>query len=353
MLTVLGMNCARGRDKYNDAYWKTRCECGTEKDFAGWQLKTASLKHRRTHCGCKSFKREGIDITGQVFGYLTALGRTDKRDTNGGRIWRLRCDCGSEIEVAAWRLRSKLKSNARRHCGCRKQTTRGRAFKVKNDLTNKRFGKLFILGRSTQQHKSGTFLWDAKCDCGTLLKVLGAALVHGHKNHCGCEASSGEGVFGAANVAFKGVGELSGDTWSHIRHTARVRDLTFAVTKEHAWELFLAQNRRCALSGLPIQFKANRYEGETTASLDRKDSNVGYVVGNLQWVHKDLNRMKWKLLDTQFIEYCRAVVAHHDAKQGQGPEGQPGSGAAGLRGLEPNPTSAPGAHILFCKGPAN
>lgn len=56
-------------------------------------------------------------------------------------------------------------------------------------------------------------------------------------------------------------------------------------------------------------FQKNRYAttSKRTASLDRIDSTRGYVVGNLQWIHKDLNLMKNTLPTSLFIEWCKKV----------------------------------------------
>lgn len=41
-----------------------------------------------------------------------------------------------------------------------------------------------------------------------------------------------------------------------------------------AWELYVKQEKKCALSGLPIVFAiSNKKSSETTASLDRIDSS--------------------------------------------------------------------------------
>lgn len=53
--------------------------------------------------------------------------------------------------------------------------------------------------------------------------------------------------------------------------------------------------------------------GETTASLDRIDSNRGYTQDNVQWVHKDVNKMKMDLNQQIFVELCRAIAAHSGA----------------------------------------
>ena len=47
----------------------------------------------------------------------------------------------------------------------------------------------------------------------------------------------------------------------------------------------------------------------TTASLDRIDSSKGYVIGNVQWVHKDINIMKNKFDNQYFIDMCKKIAS--------------------------------------------
>lgn len=49
-----------------------------------------------------------------------------------------------------------------------------------------------------------------------------------------------------------------------------------------------------------------------TASLDRIDSSKGYVIGNVQWVHKTINTMKMDLANSEFIKLCQMVAKNHD-----------------------------------------
>jgi len=48
-------------------------------------------------------------------------------------------------------------------------------------------------------------------------------------------------------------------------------------------------------------------EGRWTASLDRIDNNKGYIKGNVQWVLKDINKMKNIHTQDYFIELCKLV----------------------------------------------
>lgn len=110
---------------------------------------------------------------------------------------------------------------------------------------------------------------------------------------------------------FSGFGELTGNQYNRIRNTCKQRRLAFKVTPKYLWHLFLKQDRKCKLSGVPLSFArvySGRGSGETTASPDRIDSSKGYIPGNVQWVHKDINSMKGKRRDKEFINWCKLVA---------------------------------------------
>lgn len=82
-------------------------------------------------------------------------------------------------------------------------------------------------------------------------------------------------------------------------------------TKEYIWELFIKQNRKCIYSGIELQFaKDSSVAGRRsqTASLDRIDSTKGYEIGNVQWVHKTVNKMKQNLDEKVFLEFCNLIA---------------------------------------------
>jgi len=95
---------------------------------------------------------------------------------------------------------------------------------------------------------------------------------------------------------WKGCGDLSAHLWGRIVREAASRRITVTISIEDAWALYVQQKGRCSYSGLPIGFGR-----DCTASLDRIDSQRGYVAGNIHWVHKVVNRMKWKLPENDFL----------------------------------------------------
>lgn len=118
------------------------------------------------------------------------------------------------------------------------------------------------------------------------------------------------------NGNWKGYQEISGTIWRKILWHARKRNIDFDLTIEDAWEVFLLQGKKCALTGLDLQFgndkRYNNEPVETTASLDRIDNEKGYSRENTQWVHKAINLMKLDHGQNEFIKWCKLVAKHHE-----------------------------------------
>ena len=108
---------------------------------------------------------------------------------------------------------------------------------------------------------------------------------------------------------------MSKTFWNRIIRSCRrsnSKNIDLSITREEAYQLLLTQNKLCALTGVPLilgKYK-NGILTETTASLDRINSDLGYVKGNVQWVHKTINLMKNKLPQEEFLLWCELVVKH-------------------------------------------
>ena len=87
---------------------------------------------------------------------------------------------------------------------------------------------------------------------------------------------------------------------------------------KYLWELYVQQNKKCALTGLDIEMKLKdetAYDGyRQIASLDRIDSKHGYCIGNVQWVHKDVNIMKNKFDQDYFLYICKLITMKTEVK---------------------------------------
>jgi hypothetical protein len=176
------------------------------------------------------------------------------------------------------------------------------AGKIK-DITGEIFGFLTTL-RFVERQGRHTY-WLCKCACGNEIVKSLVTLRAGKTKSCGCKRS------GPTSSKWRGIGELSYSYFYRVKQSAQKRKKIFRIDIEYAWNLFLRQERRCAISGLPIEFPHRVADNKTNApSLDRIDSSQGYVEGNVQWVHKHINLMKNDLSQKYFIDMCRHVAAN-------------------------------------------
>lgn len=176
----------------------------------------------------------------------------------------------------------------------------------KYDLSGKCFGKLKVIDRDKNTFGQET-KWNCVCECGKKTIVRRSDLINLHTTSCGCSHRSR----GNKHFNWKGFGEIPYSLWSSIKfgQKRKTKRLKFNITIKYIWDLFLKQNRKCALSGMPIEFtKFVNDSKKTTASLDRIDSAKGYTKGNIQWVHKTINQMKMDFSQDEFIYFCKAVA---------------------------------------------
>lgn len=160
-------------------------------------------------------------------------------------------------------------------------------------------------------------MWDCQCDCGQTCLAHGARLRCGQKKSCGCWKTDTT-LEKPRNRNWGGYGEISGEFFTAVKSSAKIRNLEFNITIEQIWDLFLKQDRKCALSGVELKFiltarnrNLPRNGKLKTASLDRIDSSKGYTLDNVQWIHKHVNHIKMSLSDEDFINWCRKIVAHN------------------------------------------
>ncbi len=133
--------------------------------------------------------------------------------------------------------------------------------------------------------------------------------LHNVFSKVGCKCST-QYANGSLSKKWKGVGEISKTLWNSITRGAKLRGHSFEITIEEAWKLFKDQNRKCALSGLELNFNKKQRSKERTASLDRIDSSKGYTKDNIQWIHRDINIMKNVFNEEKFIELCSKIASH-------------------------------------------
>ena len=163
--------------------WHCKCECGNEIDVDSGNLRSGKIKS----CGCKKgqliSKKTTKDLTGKVFGYLTVLKPTEER-SNGSIIWECQCECGKICYIPT----SNLSREHTRSCGCKTYKISGDKLRLK--LKGKKFGKLTVIEELPSKNLESK--WLCQCECGNKIEATGWHLTKGIVQSCGCLISKGE-----------------------------------------------------------------------------------------------------------------------------------------------------------------
>jgi hypothetical protein len=166
-----------------------------------------------------------------------------------------------------------------------------------------------------------------KCDCGFEDIIRCLTIVKGQSKGC---FNCGHNNKGENHQSFKGYKEIPGSWFTRYKNRSNIWE--FNITIEEVYNIWIKQNKKCALSNLEIDFenvnfrkpttrksaekfsKNYNYDLKCTASLDRIDSLKGYIKGNIQLVHKDVNMMKKEYDQDYYIKICSLVAENKFGK---------------------------------------
>lgn len=232
---------------------------------------------------------------GQKFGKWTILEFINKPNTGVHPEYRykLQCECGViKTPIARFVLYGETTQ-------CLKCHNKQNALNLQKDITNQRFGKLVAIKQHSQT-KSQNWRWLCKCDCGEDKIAEMRFLNSGYTYQCN-------------KCHFKAKETYSLD-WAlgKVQNSAKRRKLQCNLTVQYLEDLYKKQQGLCALSGRKLtkySYKQAKNKAlEKNISLDRIDSSKGYIEGNVQWVHRDINWGKNAQSDKDFIQMCQEVV---------------------------------------------
>lgn len=82
--------------------------------------------------------------------------------------------------------------------------------------------------------------------------------------------------------------------------------------REYLQELWDKQHGLCAISGIPMTYKAKEGRIYTNVSVDRIDSKLGYTKDNVQLVCMAVNQMKNDLPIDDLIYFCKQIVSNNN-----------------------------------------
>lgn len=232
------------------------------------------------------------------------------RARDARRPVRVECDCPLAVRGA---------------CGCGPRVLPRAPIAIGTTLGTLTITAGDVYHRSTTPSRHFERWVEAACTCGAATTMRAHAWLAAERWEwaltCGGAAHAAERAArhkrGAAHPLARYVGPVPSSVWARIRANARRqakkharRGEPFACTLTHAdlAALWARQGGHCAYTGIPLTLSPRARA--TTASLDRIDSRQGYVLDNVQFVHKTVNAIKLDFPEHTFLHLAGAVARH-------------------------------------------
>lgn len=171
---------------------------------------------------------------------------------------------------------------------------------INEQIIGKTFGNLTVISTDHTNIKPDYYV--CLCDCGDRYTVFGPRLRRLDTTKCiDCSIRDR-----CKKITPNIVPEFY---WKRTQYGAKQRNIDFSIDIGYGQKIFDEQKGRCALSGQPIIFSPTKssHRDLLTASLDRIDSDIGYVQNNVQWLHKEINLIKGNIPNDLFINICKGI----------------------------------------------
>jgi len=179
--------------------------------------------------------------------------------------------------------------------------------KIAQDLMNKRFGRLLVIGRT--KNKTNRTLWKCQCDCGTIKYItISALLRQDGKNtqSCGClqkERTSKANTIGYGEASFNGI-------YCTYKGKARRSKLEFTLTKEDFKRLTKANCYYCGVEPSQILKRGNSSSPYIYNGVDRVDNKKGYTLENSVACCGTCNKAKGILTYNEFTIWIKRIYSY-------------------------------------------
>lgn len=346
----------RGTNRKKSTMWKCRCKCGRIYNVGRGDLLSEQSKSCQ-HCG----NTKTPDLIGQHFGKWTVL-HCDLNRKSCYQYFICQCVCGNKKSVTSYNLRNNISTQcvccAHKKGGYKDITgtyicnirTHAYRRKIKFDITPKDLYKIWI-----QQNKTCalTGLPLTIAINGKNIPTIQTASVDRIDNNLGYIKNNVwfvhktinrikntisinmliffanmisnpivhnkpyHSIYCKHNKNWAGYGNISNSLWNGYTNNInrKSKTLELNLTIKDVWGKFQQQQGYCALTGLPLEFytpyEYRCHNKIKTASLDRIDSNLGYIPNNVQWIHKTVNKFKTDLPQNEFIQWCNLISQYN------------------------------------------
>lgn len=135
----------------------------------------------------------------------------------------------------------------------------------------------------------------------------------GYRNQCkSCLRDRNKGVWKSRSESYNRAMRKFRSTWKGVTQTsfqssklrAKKENLPHNITLQYLRDLIEDQEYKCAMTNEDLII-GDWWKGP---SLDKKDPNLGYVIGNVQYVTQRINSSKSNLTVEQYIDLCESVL---------------------------------------------
>jgi hypothetical protein len=235
--------------------------------------------------------RPAYDLVNKKFGKLTVIERYIDETTLKYKCsyWLCRCDCGKTRIIRG----TSLIEGDTKSCGCLISEMKSTV------IIGKIYGKLKALNKT--EIKNGEAFYECQCECGNIVEVRGGNLVTGGSKSCGCQRTrtridksiAGESAFN--------------HIYANYKCLARRRKINFQLTKEEFREIINQNCFYCNKSPSNIDGKYFTTGSYLYSGIDRIDSNLGYIIGNVVPCCKICNVMKSNLSKNDFLNHIKQI----------------------------------------------
>ena len=96
--------------------------------------------------------------------------------------------------------------------------------------------------------------------------------------------------------------------YTQLKSSRRDSGYNWDIEVDYLLGIWDAQKGRCALSGMYMTWQKGQGNINYSISIDRKNNNLGYEVGNIQLVCSVVNKMKLTLSDSELYWWCKNIV---------------------------------------------
>ena len=234
------------------------------------------------------------DLSGLKFGKLVVISLHSERTKQKKTKWLCECECEKHTRIVV--TAASLSRGNRTSCGC--------GIGGKLDLKGHIQGYLTVL-REDSIRKSGSVTWICHCaGCGKDVSIAARLLMRGQKS-CGClrtEAVEPVGLMGLVGY-YKKNATAKGREWNLDIDTCRT--LFFAVCHycgRQPASVYVYKGTK-----IPVTILRN--------GIDRKDSSLGYVLGNVVTCCQQCNMAKSDYSYTEFLEMITAIYEYRIEKR--------------------------------------